>query len=269
MHNHLQKNDKTSPASFHLSQISKHIPKKSITERIDFKSVLRQYVDENQYIIGFSDLTGLITERYSQLPNAITIGLRLDDKIIDAIVNGPTQAYYAHYLEINEKLSVIARLIQSHIKLSIYAAMVIDPTMNDHAIEKQLRTHQVLSANFSHKMAATRSGLGWIGKSGLFISRRFGARLRLVTILTNYPLSFGTPVEESQCGDCDICVNMCPGNAASGSHWNPLKKRDDFFDAYKCLETCRKITKERLGVEYSICGICLAVCPVGKDKSRC
>ena len=44
---------------------------------------------------------------------------------------------------------------------------------------------KVKIVDISHKMVATRAGLGWIGKADLFISSRFGPRLRLVSILIN------------------------------------------------------------------------------------
>src|ERR1019366_2714391 len=34
---------------------------------------------------------------------------------------------------------------------------------------------------FAHKTAATRAGLGWIGKTGLFVSPEAGTKLRLAT----------------------------------------------------------------------------------------
>ena len=37
-------------------------------------------------------------------------------------------------------------------------------------------------------MIATRAGLGWIGKTDLFISKDIGARLRLVSILIDRPV---------------------------------------------------------------------------------
>jgi len=263
---HPQKRTQKIPASFHVSQLSSSIPDTVLTESINFESVVRKFVEPDRYVIGFSDLSGFIAARYSQLPYAITLGLRLDDHIIDAIINGPTQAYYEQYLDINRKLSTIAHHIQRLIQSTIYAAIVIEPTIGDHEIDENLRYNQTLSADFSHKMAATRSGLGWIGKSDLFISERFGPRLRLVTILTNHPLPIGTPIEESECGNCTACSSSCPGGAISGHNWNPQKKREDFFDAHKCLKACREITRQRLGVEHSICGICIAVCPTGSSK---
>ncbi|MBN1350422.1 epoxyqueuosine reductase [candidate division KSB1 bacterium] len=264
MKTHSSKNSQRLPSDIDLSELRLQTRDYTLAEKIDFEGMVRDYAGEDQFILGYSDLTGL-TKRYRKVPYAITIGLRLDDAIIDGIIDGPTPAYFEHYQQINRRLAEIAAQIQRTIQATIYAATVIDPTTTHRAPESKHAARETLSASFSHKMAATRSGLGWIGKSGLFVSRRFGPRLRLVTVLTNYPLPFGTPVETSLCGDCDICVRLCPGKAATGIPWNPQKKREDFFDAHKCLAACRKLTLERLGQPISICGVCIAVCPVGRE----
>ena len=119
--------------------------------------------------------------------------------------------------------------------------------------------------NFSHKMVATRAGLGWIGKTDLLVSEKFGPRLRLATVLTNYRFdNLGIPITESRCGKCGICVEACPSQAANGNSWNVSLDRDQFYDAFKCRDMCRKLSLERLDKEISICGICVCVCPKGQ-----
>ena len=232
--------------------------------KMNFNQMVESYAERGQYLLGFSDLSGLSPKRYPDLVYGITIGLHLDDNVIDGIMPGPTEEYRQHYSDINHRLRQIADHIQREIQSTVYAATVIKPTVTDALVNRQHKTGRVLRASFSHKMAATRAGLGWIGKTALFISRKFGPRVRLATVLTNYPLDVGEPVEVSECGACDLCVRTCPGKAANGTNWNIQREREDFFDARKCLETCWAVTKARLGDEQSICGMCMAVCPVGR-----
>ena len=63
---------------------------------------------------------------------------------------------------------------------------------------------------FPHKTAATQAGLGWIGKTALFVSPRLGPRLRLATVFTDAELPVGEPVTEGRCGSCRRCVDACP-----------------------------------------------------------
>lgn len=141
--------------------------------------------------------------------------------------------------------------------------IAVEPTVSTAALDAKYAVS--LRTDLSHKMVATRAGLGWIGKTALFISERFGPRLRLVTILTTTPIRYGrTPVNHSLCGACRLCVEACPASAATGQLWDFTLDRDIFFNAHKCREMCHEFGKSRLHEDARICGICISVCPVGK-----
>jgi epoxyqueuosine reductase QueG len=113
-------------------------------------------------------------------------------------------------------------------------------------------------------MVATRAGMGWIGKTDLFISKQYGPRLRLVSILIKTPVSpKSKPINKSRCGSCNICIEKCPAKAANGLLWNINVKREEFFDAWKCRRQCAEFGSTRFNMDVRICGICVAVCPVG------
>ena len=110
---------------------------------------------------------------------------------------------------------------------------------------------------FPHKTAATQSGLGWIGKTALFISPEFGPAVRLATVFTDLALPAGEPVVESRCGDCRDCVDACPAGCGRDVLWRPGMARELLFDAGACRHHMTLFT----GVEADICGICIAACP--------
>jgi epoxyqueuosine reductase len=239
------------------NQIIKNLIKETIGEVLG---------EERPYILGFSHVKGFVPERAEGLEFCITIGLKLDDDIIDSINEGPTPEYFEHYWDINKNLKTISERIQDHIAnhLGRRALAMLPTTPEDE--KKTEKFQKELGSDFSHKIGATQSGLGWIGKTALFISKRFGPRLRLVSILTDFPLDAGTPINESLCGECTICVDRCPAAAGSGIKWKKGMKREDFFNPHQCAEACKKLTKERLNEERLICGICVAICPFGKDE---
>jgi epoxyqueuosine reductase len=228
--------------------------------------IVRGYlVPEENYIYGFADLTGLLEKKFTGFNFGISIGLRLDSSIVDKIINGPTLEYYLHYRKVNEDLDLLTKKISSELNMNEIETFNISSTVSISDLDtihfKTLRT------DLSHKMVATRAGLGWIGKTDLFISKKFGPRLRLVSILLKSPVkSKTTPVDKSRCGTCNICVDICPAKAANAKLWDITVEREEFFDPHKCRNQCAEFGRSRLGMDARICGICVAACPVGQKK---
>ena len=219
--------------------------------------------NEEEYIIGFANLAGLVPEVFGNHHYGIVIGKKLDDRIIDSIESGPTLEYQQYYYQVNRDLSALSHKIANELKTMNISCVVIEPTVNDDELDDEY--YRTLRVEFSHKMAATRAGLGWIGKTALFISKKFGPRLRLVTILIDHPFECpNSPIEESQCGKCQVCVEKCPAQAANGELWNIDLDRDEFYNAFKCREKCLELAWKNLKLRTSICGICVSVCPRGK-----
>ena len=219
--------------------------------------------NDDEYILGFSDMRGLINDQFKGFDFCIVIGKRLDDKIVDSIATGPNMDYYNLYNLTNHQLAEIAKKISDELEELHISSILIKPTISDEEVDNQY--DRTLTCDFSHKMAATRAGLGWIGKTDLFVSQKFGPRVRLVSILVNYPWnSSKAPINESGCGKCNLCVRECPALAATGQLWTINIKRDEFFDAFKCREKSRELSQKNIKRNTSLCGICVSVCPIGK-----
>lgn len=230
-----------------------------------YELIQRNIPDLNNYITGYALLSGLLDKKYTEYPYGIVFGRKLDDRVINSVTEGPTPDYYHHYRKVNNELSTGLHQVSKELKKLNIAAKFIEPTINEGELNDQYA--ETLRLDFSHKMVATRAGLGWIGKTGLLISREFGPRLRLATILTNYPVNYcKTPVNESKCGNCKLCVDRCPAKAASGKLWNIHIDRDEFYDPFKCREMCRELAGKNISAGTSICGICIAVCPAGRSN---
>lgn len=225
--------------------------------------ILQKHLDPDRFIYGFGDLTGILDPVYSNFTHGISIICRLDDVIIDGIGDGPTLEYYTLYTKVNRELNTIVTLIAKELSTGNYTFLPIYATLEDACLEESFS--KTLTYNFSHKMVATRSGLGWVGKTDLLISEKFGPRIRLASIVTNYPLlCSGAPFNESQCGTCTVCVEACPAKAANGIPWDIHTPRELFFDPFRCQDYCRGISKRRLSIEISLCGKCVMVCPKGR-----
>jgi epoxyqueuosine reductase len=229
--------------------------------------VSKRIPDDGSHIWGFADLTGLLHERFSGYSHGICIGKRLDDTIMDSVVTGPNIPYYELYKETNAYLAGLVKALEEDLARLGLKPLVIWP-FSSPDLDRSPDYPRTMRHNFSHKMVGTRSGLGWIGKTDLFVSRKFGPRLRLTSLLVDYPLKpLASPIEKSLCGKCNICVEACPAGAASGMLWNTKVDRDEYYDAFKCCNKALELSRSFADSESEICGICMAVCPLGRKKS--
>lgn len=228
---------------------------------MEIKEIIEHYLQpSSEFIYGVADLNGFTPPTYQEYTYGLSIGKKLDSSIIAEVHHGPTMDYYQHYRGLNEQLYNLACSIAEVLNAVGIEALPLTPSVTTQELntiyDKDLRTP------LSHKMVATRAGLGWIGKTALFVSKRFGPRLRLVTVLLKTPiLPVGTPLVTSSCGNCSICVDACPAHAANGINWDIHTDRDQFFNPFACREQCR-IFGEQMNQPIRICGICVAVCPV-------
>ncbi len=73
--------------------------------------------------------------------------------------------------------------------------------------------------DFSHKHAALAAGLGTFGWSNLFLTPVYGARQRLISVITEAPLDVGDLMKSQELCKPDlcefVCVEICPIGALS------------------------------------------------------
>lgn len=228
------------------------------------EQIIERLVPGKDYIYGFANLEGLLIDEYKDYSYGISIGKKLDDRIVDSIAEGPTLEDLDHYRDVNNELNELSKNICEELRKKNVKCINVVPTVSSNSEEFKPYLEK-LRYKVSHKMIATRAGLGWIGKTDLFISKEFGARIRLVSILINHPLKLTRkPIDKSRCGNCQVCVIKCPAQAANGKLWDINTDRDEFFDAHKCREKCGELSNLLLKKDTRVCGICVSVCPIRK-----
>jgi epoxyqueuosine reductase QueG len=128
------------------------------------------------------------------------------------------------------------------------------------------------------------------GKSTLLITKKFGPRIRFLSVLTDAPLSPGKKLSIDYCKNCEKCINACPVKAIGDDRkvdvtkcskenmrWglpgvikfarklistsiederHALIKNPEFWEIWQNLST---------GIFY-YCFECLNSCPIGKKK---
>ena len=203
-------------------------------------------------LTGVADIRDLEDSFHPSIPRgifsrAVVIGLKLHDGVLDTIKDRPTLIYKHHYKTVNwlldQKAFEIARRLENggFRALAVAASQTIDWENQRGAL--------------SHKLLGQKAGLGFIGKSGLLVHPLYGPRMRLATVLTDAGLEPTEEVHvENMCGTCRACIEACPAGAIT----------DEGYNMRKCLEKLREFAALR-GIGQFICGICIAVCPVGKE----
>ena len=105
------------------------------------------------------------------------------------------------------------------------------------------------------KAWAALAGLGWIGKSRMFVSKDHGPRLRLRAILTDAAIGEKHKViPDESCGACTACIDACPVGAI----------RESEVSRKKC-GGCALNHREIAAHVRSYCTCCTSACPVGQD----
>lgn len=236
------------------------------TEMNIWKQIESAIYPNEKYQLGFANMEGLLPVEFCKFRFAISIVRNLESQIIDKTCTGPTKEYFNQYQEVNRELRENIQNISAILTVAEIPNLPISPTVHDSELPKDYYDRMRLP--ISHKMIATRAGLGWIGKTDLLITLRYGPRVRLSSVLLDKELiECGKPIVKSQCGECNKCVESCPAHAATGKEWNYTIDRDEFYDPLKCRVMCRKLSKEAINEEISLCGICVSVCPKGRRKS--
>lgn len=110
------------------------------------------------------------------------------------------------------------------------------------------------------------SGLGWIGKNTMLISRKIGSFFFIGELLLNIEIGPDKPFITNHCGSCTACLDSCPTHAFSS---------EGILNATKCIsywtiEHKEDNKPENLDLNSWIwgCDICQDVCPWNKTFSK-
>jgi epoxyqueuosine reductase len=119
---------------------------------------------------------------------------------------------------------------------------------------------------------AERTGIGFLGKNGMLISRQYGNWLLLAGIITSVELEADGPLRAQParpaaearvgllCGKCTRCISVCPTNAIG---------EPGLVDARRCIsyQTIEnkgfipRVLRPGIGRHIYGCDLCLEVCP--------
>lgn len=206
------------------------------------KTLREELLKSGATVVGFALLRGSLGDEIAHLEMAVSIG-------VDRKLNEDTISL----------LGILQKRAARFLRRKGYRYLCIPPDsdrINGTFISK-------LYPFFTHKMAATSAGLGWVGKNGLLISPDYGPRLSLATVLTDAPMEAAAPIEFSLCGECTLCVDFCPSEAITGKKWS----RFEPFIRLIRLDRCNSHKKSSKALNGKPnCGLCVNICPYGRKS---
>ncbi len=220
----------------------------------DYDQLKKFVFQEGVSLFGLAEVAPL-TGRFNALSpkvlrgldRAISVGFHLSDRVLEDVVEGPTKLYFFHYQRVNMLLDEVGLKITGYLQSRGWEALPIPAS--------QLVDWEKQRAHVSHKHVAAQAGIGWIGRNNLLVTPRFGARVRLTTVLTNMPLKVDQPIPFG-CGNCQACLASCPALS--------IKENPRDFDHLGCYSQIRALVKAA-GISQNICGLCVKACQPRKN----
>jgi epoxyqueuosine reductase len=231
------------------------IDKDTISERQD--SLKKLLTGNGATLVGFGDISSFDESITEGFPVAISLGLKYEERIVENL-HQDEEAFYRHMNALNEGIERLIGLAENRLSEWGYAHKTVRlaAPIKDNQGLRELRI-------FPHKTAATRSGLGWVGKNALLITPKYGPRVRLGTILTNAPFQTAKPILKSGCGSCSLCSEACIYGAIHNVAWKPGIEGEKLVDIYLCNQK-RMDFIPKLGRKHS-CGYCIRACKFGRS----
>jgi len=164
----------------------------------------------------------------------------------------------------------LGRAHRHHIGDAAYDTTLMQTVLVLTAVEYYIRElgYTAIRGKVNPQAAALAGGVGELGRNGLVISEKFGARVHMSdAILTDLPLEPNPTLDlgvQDFCKVCRKCAETCPTNSIS---FEPAKQIFNGVEKYKIKwETCYKL-RPLVAEHWQICLTCSTVCPYTKPNT--
>ncbi|MCA0933566.1 tRNA epoxyqueuosine(34) reductase QueG [Lutimonas saemankumensis] len=116
------------------------------------------------------------------------------------------------------------------------------------------------SAPVMERTWAQKSGLGWLGKHSLLISKQRGSFFFLAEIITDLEFEYDAPFSTDHCGSCTRCIDACPTEAILPRNTIDANKCISYF-TIELKDEIPQVFKNKFEDWAFGCDICQDVCP--------
>jgi len=146
------------------------------------------------------------------LPSAtgVIVGaIKQIDSVVDRLPESRFSYSQQHHI-LNTKQDTVGLSVSRYLQKNGYESV--------HIPSEGFHEARLFLGYFSHRHAARAAGLGDIGINNLFVTPQYGARVRIMSIITNAPLVPSPTLDENPCKQFQhickkSCVTMCPAGA--------------------------------------------------------
>lgn len=187
---------------------------------------------------------------YPEARSVIVIGLPISLPVLET---SPSIYYHELYVTVNNLLDQYTYRLANFLNERGYPSLFV-PRDGYSGIKALLKNPVTF---FSHRHAAFLAGLGTFGVNNMLLTPEYGPRVRFGSVFTSAEIPFGSRQEKDLCTRCMRCMTMCPVSAIDNESY-PHGLTDK--------KTCASHSAELNQMGISPCGICIKVCPVGKDR---
>lgn len=246
-----------------------------------YKHLVRKKKKNILPLIGFADAKAWETETkypispefyptniFPETRTVVVIGIPV---VLPVLETTPSVYYNEHQNNLNAVLESEIIRLSSFLNAAGFASM---PTARGGYSEMSVLIEKPAAA-FSHRHAAYHAGLGAFGRNNVFLTKKYGPRIRFATVLTAATQEeLGVPAKyqkkrllrkekfarKSICIECMACTRFCPVGALSDDPAQPYPVSKT--DKSRCAAYLDRLGKQGT----SRCGVCIKVCPVGADR---
>ena len=187
---------------------------------------------------------------FPEARSVIVIGLPVSLPILET---SPSIYYHDLYITVNSLLDQYTYRLANFLNERGHSSLFVP--RDGYSGIKSLLKNPV--AFFSHRHAALLAGLGTFGVNNTLLTPEFGPRVRFGSVFTSAEIPPDPMQENELCTKCMRCVAMCPVGAL-----NNEKYPQGLTDKKACASHSAELNRRGI----SPCGICIKVCPVGKDR---
>jgi epoxyqueuosine reductase QueG len=214
------------------------------------------FCSTDAFIKGPSDTRP--TTYLASAKSVISIGYRLNDTPIQNLP-ASRSAYMLEHDYANRHLDRASHLLARFLGDLGFATIGFDAGAGFY--HETGKTPQRFAGDISHKHAAVACGLGKFGLNNLVLSRQWGPRIRLATIVTAAELEYDHVFKGNPCPahECEACVKVCPVGALDGWRGEYDPDWGWVMDKKRCYDYIFATLKGQR------CGLCIKACSIGLE----